>query len=478
MPFRSDPSQFRDRAQERRIFKLRAIFAFALVCVLSLVLVVRLVYLQVSQHQKYAELAAQNRIQQQPIAPPRGLIYDTSGELLALNQPVKDLVIVLEQVDDIDATLDVLRTLVDLNDDQIEAFEKRAQRRRRPFEAVTLKSRLTAEEVARISVDNHRLRGVSIEARLARYYPHDHLVTHALGYVGRINVKELERVDARNYSATEYHGKLGVERFYEDQLHGQVGMREVETNARGRVMRVISQQDPTPGADLTLYLNIQLQQAAEDALAGQKGAVVAMDPNTGGILAMVSVPSYDPNPFVTGISSKAYQALRDDPRLPLYNRAIRGQYRRDQPSSLTLPWRVWRTKPMTGIGASSIRASISWTAKGVAIGTGSVGGTVGCGWMTASSKAATSCFMTWRYAQALMAYPIFSRGLGLAASKAWIFGATLRYFAVAGVEKDAPRKCLVSRRDGHHRHWAGLLVDDASAIGQQHGGVGQSGCVA
>ena len=326
MGFRSDTSKFTDRNQERGIFQRRVLVAFGLVVALTLGLVGRLAYLQIIQHQKYAELAAQNRIQSQAVAPPRGLIYDRQGRLLALNSPVNDLVLVPEQIDDLAATLDVLRSLIDLSDEQVQRFRTRLERSRRPFESVTLKSKLTDDEVSLISVDNHRLPGVSIEARLARRYPYGNLLTHALGYVGRINEKELGRVDAAQYRATEYHGKLGVERFYETQLHGQVGVREVEANARGRVMRVLSQVDPTPGADLTLYLDVALQQAAVDALAGRKGSVVALDTRTGGVLAMVSIPSYDPNPFVTGISSKAYRALRENPQLPLYNRAIRGQY--------------------------------------------------------------------------------------------------------------------------------------------------------
>lgn len=324
--FKSDHRQIYSRAQEQAVFNRRAILGFAVICLMAAGLIARMVYLQVIQHDKYQDLATQNRIQQEPVAPPRGLLFDRKGRLIASNQPVKNLVLVPEQVPDMEGTLDALRSLVDLSDEQIERFEKRRQQRRRPFQSVILKTKLSEEDVAAISVDNHRLPGVRIEASLARYYPYGSLLTHAIGYVGRLNISELERVDAQNYAATEYHGKLGVERFYESALHGQVGLREVETNARGRLMRVLSQTDPVPGDDLTLYLDVDLQKAAYDALAGRRGSVVLIDVRTGGVLAMVSAPSYDPNPFVTGISSKAYNALREDPQIPLYNRAIRGQY--------------------------------------------------------------------------------------------------------------------------------------------------------
>ena len=324
--FKNDLSELTDRQQQQGIFNRRAILSFFVVVLMSLGLLGRIAYLQILQHEKYEDLAQQNRVQQQPIAPPRGLLYDRKGRLIASNQPVKNLVLVKERIADMKATLNVLRTLVDLSDEEIERFEKRLEQRRRPFQGVTLRSKLSEQHVAAISVDSYRLPGVEIRAELARYYPYGDLFTHAIGYVGRLNEKELEKVDAKNYAATEYHGKLGVERFYEKDLHGQVGMREIEANASGRVMGVLTQQDPVPGIDLTLHLDVDIQKAAADALAGRRGSIVVMDVATGGVLAMVSTPSYDPNPFVTGISYSDYRALREDPQLPLYNRAIRGQY--------------------------------------------------------------------------------------------------------------------------------------------------------
>lgn len=324
--FKNDLSELTDRQQQQGIFNRRAILSFFVVVLMSLGLLGRIAYLQILQHEKYQDLAQQNRVQQQPVAPPRGLLYDRKGRLIASNQPVKNLVLVKERIADMKATLNVLRTLVDLSDEEIERFEKRLEQRRRPFQGVTLRSKLSEQDVAAISVDSYRLPGVEIRAELARYYPYGDLFTHAIGYVGRLNEKELEKVDANNYAATEYHGKLGVERFYEKDLHGQVGMREIEANASGRVMGVLTQQDPVPGIDLTLHLDVDIQKAAADALAGRRGSIVVMDVATSGVLAMVSTPSYDPNPFVTGISYSDYQALREDPQLPLYNRAIRGQY--------------------------------------------------------------------------------------------------------------------------------------------------------
>ena len=251
--FKNDLSELTDRQQQQGIFNRRAILSFFVVVLMSLGLLGRIAYLQILQHEKYQDLAQQNRVQQQPVAPPRGLLYDRKGRLIASNQPVKNLVLVKERIADMKATLNVLRTLVDLSDEEIERFEKRLEQRRRPFQGVTLRSKLSEQDVAAISVDSYRLPGVEIRAELARYYPYGDLFTHAIGYVGRLNEKELEKVDAKNYAATEYHGKLGVERFYEKDLHGQVGMREIEANASGRVMGVLTQQDPVPGMDLTLH---------------------------------------------------------------------------------------------------------------------------------------------------------------------------------------------------------------------------------
>ncbi|MGB0203804.1 MAG: penicillin-binding protein 2 [Neptuniibacter sp.] len=318
--------RLKDHSKESRTFKIRAILAFAVVVSLLLVLIVRLFYLQVVEHEHFAAMSEDNRVQLQPVPPNRGLIYDRNGVLLADNRPSYSVTILKEEVNDLDKTLADLRDLIPITDKEVLRFKKRLRQRRRSFESVPVRFRLNEQEIATISVNYHRLPGVRVEAELIRHYPYGETLVHAMGYVGRINEAELQRVDERNYSATHYIGKLGIEKFYEDQLHGEVGFQKVETNARGRVMRVLERTDPQPGKDIQLHLDIRLQQITERLLEGRRASVVAIDPKNGGILTLVSKPGYDPNLFVTGISSKDYEALRDSRDLPLFNRAIRGGY--------------------------------------------------------------------------------------------------------------------------------------------------------
>ena len=336
----NQPVALKDHPRERRIFRNRAILAFLLVGVMMIALISRLTFLQVVDHERYNLLSDRNRIQLQPVPPNRGLIYDTSGVLLSDNRPIHNLSLVKERVEDLDLTIAELALMVPINERDIEGFERRLKQRRRPFEAVPLKFRLTQQEIAKVAVNFHRLPGVQIDSELIRHYPAGTSLVHALGYVGRINQKELARVDEQDYSGTNHIGKLGVEKFYEDQLHGTVGVQQVEANARGQVLQVLSRQDPIPGRDLTLYLDLQLQLVAEKALGERRGAVVAIDPKTGGILALVSTPGYDPNPFVTGISSRDYKGLQQHEDLPLFNRALRGRY----PPASTI-------KPIIGLAA-------------------------------------------------------------------------------------------------------------------------------
>jgi penicillin-binding protein 2 len=337
-------SQFerlKDYSSESRTFGFRAIIAFLFVLVLMAVLLARVYFLQVVEHDRYTSMSEKNRVQLQPVAPTRGLIYDTHGVLLADNRPSYSVTILKEEVGShLDETLDELRSIIDISDKEVERFRKRLNQRRRPYETVPVRFRLTEEEIARLAVNYHRLPGVQVEADLIRYYPYGSSLVHAMGYVGRINEQELRSVDENNYAGTHYIGKLGIERFYEPILHGSVGMQKVETNARGRVMRILERVDPDPGKDLELTLDLRMQQIVERLVQGEKASVVAIDPKTGGILTLVSTPGYDPNPFVTGISSKDYSALRDSDDLPLFNRAIRGQY----PPGSTV-------KPMTGLAA-------------------------------------------------------------------------------------------------------------------------------
>lgn len=316
----------KDHTREGKTFLARAVIAFVVVLLLLGVLVGRLYYLQVIQYEHLAALSDDNRVQLKPLAPTRGLIYDRNGVLLADNRPSYSVTLLKEEVKDLEATLDTLAQLIPITARELSTFRKRLKQRRRPYETVALRFRLTDEEIARIAVNYQRLPGVQVEADLIRYYPYGASLVHALGYVGRINENELKKVDATNYSATNYIGKLGVERFYEPLLHGEVGHHKVESNARGRVMRVLERTDPIPGKDIVLHLDIRLQQAAEKLVIGRRAAVVALDPANGGVLALVSTPGYDPNMFVTGISTEDYRGLRESLDLPLFNRALRGQY--------------------------------------------------------------------------------------------------------------------------------------------------------
>lgn len=317
----------KDYSKDGRTFKLRAILALTLVTLIFMILLGRVYFLQVVEHERYAAISDRNRIQLQPVPPRRGLIYDRNGILLADNQPTFSVTLLREEISQIDETLDALSRLIEISERDIERFRQRLQQRRRPYESVPLRFRLTEEEIAKISVNYHKLPGVQVEADLIRYYPYGASAVHALGYVGRINERDLETLDATKYAGTNYVGKLGIERFYEPLLHGEVGSRKVETNARGRVLRVLEQNDPTPGADIQLSIDLRLQQFTEKLLEGRRAAVVALDPKTGGILALVSTPTYDPNLFVMGISTKDYSGLQEDLDIPLFNRAVRGGYK-------------------------------------------------------------------------------------------------------------------------------------------------------
>lgn len=318
---------FKDPIRETRIFTFRAIIFWIVVVCLVLVLAGRVFYLQVLQHERYATASDKNRVLLQPIAPNRGLIFDTNGKLLAENRASQSLNIIIERVgEDLPDLLALIQSLILVKESDLESFEKRRQQRRRPYEPVPLRGKLTEEEIAILAVNSYRLPGVTVEAQLVRNYPFAASTAHVLGYVGRINERELKEIDPVNYSGTKSIGKLGVEKFYEAQLHGKVGFQKVEVNALGRVLSVLEREDPVPGADITLYLDSDLQRTAEQALGERRGAVVAIDTQTGGILALTSQPSFDPNLFVTGIDAKTYALLRDSLDLPLFNRALRGQY--------------------------------------------------------------------------------------------------------------------------------------------------------
>ncbi|MBT7175952.1 MAG: penicillin-binding protein 2, partial [Gammaproteobacteria bacterium] len=329
-----EPLALKDHSWESRIFFERIVVCFGVLVTLTLLLVARFFYLQIVQHDVYATLSDKNRIQIQPLPPIRGLIYDRNGELLADNSPSFNLTITPERVDDLDQTLEHLGSTLRLTDEDITGFRNRVGRRQRPFESVPLLFKLTAEKIAQFSVDRYALPGVEVEAKLVRHYPRGELMVHAVGSVRRINESDARRLDAVAYSGTNHVGKIGVEKFYEEDLLGSVGYQQVEINARGEVMKILKSNLPSRGKDLILHVDSSLQAAASAALGDRRGTVVAIEPKTGGILALVSKPGYDPNLFVTGIDHKTYAALRDSRDVPLFNRAVQGQY---EPGSTLKP---------------------------------------------------------------------------------------------------------------------------------------------
>ena len=318
--------RIKDKHQEHKAFVSRAMVLFAIAAGLALALVFRMVQLQVWQHDAYQTRSDENRIGLQPLAPARGIVYDRNGIPLAENRPVFSLALVRERIGDLDRFVAELSEVVTLDRDEIEVFEERLKRRRRPFEPVPLKLSLTEEEIAALAVNRHRFVGAEVEARLARFYPFGELLAHPVGSVRRISDEDLQRLDPVRYSATRYVGRRGVEQFYESSLHGDVGSRRVETDAHGRVRRVLDVSLPGAGQNITLNIDSRLQVAAVAALSHRRGAIVALDTHSGGILAMVSNPSYDPNLFISGVSDGQYNEWLDSRDKPLFDRAINGQY--------------------------------------------------------------------------------------------------------------------------------------------------------
>ena len=320
---------FKDHHGESRLIGRRIIFSLVVVVVVFAGLLTRYYSLQITHYENYATLSDRNRIQVRPIPPNRGLIFDARGQLLAEQRPIMTLSIVKERAGNIDNLITELSKLIDVTERDRERFYKALSSRRRPYEAVPLRFKLTEDELAKVSVNEFLFSGIEVAAQLVRNYPYDALLAHVVGYVGRVDIEELTDFTPEQqsrYSGTQSIGKIGLEKFYEDQLLGYPGEENIETNARGRVLRVLGSRDPVAGEDLSLFLDVELQQSAFDAMGDYKGAAVVLDVATGGVLALVSNPGYDPNLFVTGINNKNYQELRLSKHLPLLNRAIQGQY--------------------------------------------------------------------------------------------------------------------------------------------------------
>ena len=324
--------------QEKRIFRNRVLVSVGIVSFFLLLLVARYAYLQISSFDEFSTASDKNRIRLQPLAPARGYIYDRNGVLLADNYPVFSATLSRADIDDIDNTIERLTPILELTQEDIDRFKSRIKVSRKT-ERVAIKLNLNETDIARFSEVKFQFPGVNIETQMTRYYPHGELFAHVIGYVGRINDKELKDIDKDAYAGTNLIGKIGVEKSYEDLLHGVPGNESIEADAHGNVLRHLGRKDPIRGNDLYLSLDYGLQTIATEQLAGRRGAIVALDPKTGEVLALVSSPSFNPNLFVTGISSKDYSELRDNLDQPLYNRAVQGAY----PPGSTI-------KPMFGLG--------------------------------------------------------------------------------------------------------------------------------
>lgn len=329
---------FRDHTAESVLFIRRALIAFGVIVILTSILVTNLYHLQIVRHEDYQTRSNDNRIKLVPIAPSRGIIYDRRGTQLALNSTFYQLEIVPEKVGDLKETLEKLRDIVDLTDEDIANFEKERKRSRR-FTSIALKTQLNEVQVARFAVNQYHFPGLEVKSYQRRSYPYGSALTHVIGYVAKINDKDVERLDKEgllpNYAASHDIGKLGIERYYEDVLHGKTGYEEVEVNSRGRVIRQLHEQPPQAGRDIYLTIDLELQIYIEKILTTSRAAVVVTDPRNGEILALVSNPSYDSNLFVNGISNKDYQALLNNPDRPLINRTTQGLY---PPASTVKPF--------------------------------------------------------------------------------------------------------------------------------------------
>ena len=321
-----EPIPLKDHDTEKRLVNKRLIACALLVLAISCTLIGRLYFLQVTEFDYNSTVSENNRVHVLPIPPERGLIYDRNGVLLADNQPSFNMTITRERAGDTARVLDSVISILHLPEEDRAVFAKAMKQARHPFDPSTLLYELTEDQIALLAVNQFRLPGIDVEAQFVRHYPQGDHFAHSVGYVGRINEKEAKQVDATQYRGTQSIGKTGIERFYENELHGKVGFEEVETNAQGRVMRVLRHTDAVAGKNIVLSLDIKLQEAAEDALGDRRGSIIALDPKTGEVLAMVSKPSFDPNLFVTGISSRDYSGLRDSIDKPLFNRALRGLY--------------------------------------------------------------------------------------------------------------------------------------------------------
>ncbi len=321
--------ELRDHRRELHLFRVRLAVAGIAVVVTFLILFSRLFYLQVMQHDYYELLAEQNRVNIEPVVPHRGEILDRNGVTLASNYAAYTLEIAPNQVDDLDAVIDQLSTLVEISSKDLRRFKKRVEEEP-DFSGIPIRTRLNDEEVARFAVNRYRIPGVQINARLFRHYPNKEVASHVVGYIGRMSEADFaslqEQGVAYNYTKSDYIGKVGLEQYYEQQLRGITGYEHVETDANGHSIRTLRSILPISGNNLQLAIDARLQQIAEAAFGDYRGSLVAIEPDTGGVLALVSRPGFDPNLFVEGIDPEHWAALNNSPDHPLNNRALQGVY--------------------------------------------------------------------------------------------------------------------------------------------------------
>lgn len=319
----------RNHSAESALFMRRTLVVFFAIIVAIAALISNLYYLQINSFESFQTRSNDNRINVQTVPPNRGLIYDRNGIILAENRPVYSLQVVVKKTKNLKQKIEKLRDMLDLSDQEVESFYSR-NRYARSFKPILLRDQLSKEEVALFTVNQHQFKGFSIQANLKRYYPFGEAFTHVLGYIAKINSNDLKRIQDRGetarYRGTNYIGKLGIEKYYEELLHGKPGQRQVEVDSWGKVIRVLSFTPPIPGKDIKLNIDIQLQLKAQNLLGDTRGSIIVMDTRTGGILSLVSNPSYDPNLFVQGISSKKYNELLNSKDRPLINRATQGRY--------------------------------------------------------------------------------------------------------------------------------------------------------
>ncbi|MBB1272901.1 penicillin-binding protein 2 [Psychromonas sp. SR45-3] len=322
-------NSIRNHSAESALFLRRTLVVFLAILLAVGILISNLYYLQINSFDTYKTRSNANRISVQTVPPNRGLIYDRNGVILAENRPVYSLQVIANKTNNLTKDIERLTKLVSLTDRELAKF-KSQNRYSRSFKAITIRDQLTPEEVALFTVNQHLFKGFSIQASLKRYYPFGNAFTHVLGYIAKINSRDLEKIEQRGerarYQGTRYIGKLGIERYYEDILHGQPGQRQVEVDSWGKVIRTLQFTAPTPGKDITLNIDINLQLKTQELLADMRGSIVLMEAKTGAVLSLVSAPSYDPNLFVTGISQKQYQSLLSSKDRPLINRATQGRY--------------------------------------------------------------------------------------------------------------------------------------------------------